>query len=224
MKVRDFNKLNQCIIACKKCPRLVAFREQVPKRRSFEEQHYWRKPLPGFGDTAAWLLILGLAPSAHGANRTGRLFTGDESARFLYRGLYKAGFANQSTSETAEDGLQLKGCFLTAGVKCVPPANRPLKEEMANCFSYFENEFFLLKNLKAVLALGKFSFDFYQHFLRKAGAVEKFESFGHGKKIKMTGWPTLYGGYHPSPQNTYTGKLSETMFLSLLNHIQKENL
>ncbi len=219
---RSFDQLNRCVIACRKCPRLVHFREQAPARRQYITQTYWRKPIPGFGDPKAWLLILGLAPSAQGANRTGRIFTGDESARFLFKVMHQAQLANQSASEHIDDGLQLKGCYLTPIVKCVPPNNRPLKEEFANCSPYFENEFFLLKNLTAILALGKLAFDSYQRFLQKTGVLVKSESFMHGKKVDVQGWPSLFGAYHPSPQNTYTGKLTEQMLLSLLKRIKKE--
>lgn len=179
--------------------------------------------MPGFGDQKAWLLIVGLAPSIEGANRTGRIFTGDGSARFLIPILHRAGFANQSTSETQEDGLQFKGCYLTAAVKCVPPHHLPLKEECFNCSSYLENEFFLLRNLTAVLALGKLAFDTYQSFLKKQGILKKKESFTHGKRVASQGYPTLYGSYHPTPQNTNTGKLTEEMFFHLLQTIRAES-
>lgn len=217
-----FSSLNGHIVKCRRCPRLVHFREHAPVRKAFEDQFYWRKPLPGYGDKEAWLLILGLAPAAQGGNRTGRVFTGDPSAQFLMRALYRAKLANQPTSEHFEDGLRLKGCYMTAAVKCVPPNNRPLQEEFVNCSSYFENELFLLKKLSALLALGKLAFDSYQRFLKKQGALFSFAPFAHGKKIECDGWPTLFGAYHPSPQNTFTGKLTEKMFLTLLNNIKQE--
>lgn len=218
----SFERLNQQVIHCRKCPRLVEFREQAPKRKSFQDQCYWRKPVPGFGDSQAWLLILGLAPAAQGANRTGRIFTGDPSARFLMHALNRAGFANQPISESATDGLILKGCYMTAAVKCVPPANKPLRTEFANCHRYFEQEFLLLKNVCAILALGKLAFDHVQRFLIKEGGLTCLSPFSHGKKVEVKGWPRLYGAYHPSPQNTYTKKLTEPMFLSLLERIKKE--
>jgi uracil-DNA glycosylase len=217
---RDFVCLNRKIIACRRCPRLVAFRENVPFRKGLKEEKGWRKPVPGFGDPRAWLLILGLAPSVEGANRTGRIFTGDGSARFLIKALYQGGFATQPFSESIDDGLQLKGCYLTAAVKCVPPQHRPLKEESLNCSGYLENEFFLLTHLRAVLALGQLAFESFQAFLIKEGVLNKREPFAHACEVKSPGWPTLFGAYHPSPQNTNTGKLTEEMFLSLLQQIR----
>ncbi len=218
----SFDSLNRAIIGCQKCPRLVHFREHVSERKSFQGECYWRKPVPGFGDHKAWLLILGLAPAAQGANRTGRVFTGDPSAKFLTQALYKAGFANQPTSEAALDGLEFTGCYLTAAVKCVPPGNKPLLEEFSNCHPYFEQEFLLLKNIRAVLALGKLAFDHYQRFLKKEGGLLHLSPFSHGEKVVIEGWPPLYGSYHPSPQNTYTKKLTEPMLLTLLERIKKE--
>lgn len=220
----DFESLNQKIVRCTRCPRLVHFREKVPFRKIFQDEAGWRRPVPGFGDPKAWLLILGLAPSVEGGNRTGRIFTGDGSARFLIKMLYLADLASQPLSESRDDGLKLKGCYLTAAVKCVPPQHKPLPEEFFNCSSYFENEFFLLKNVKAVLALGKLSFDSYQSFLLKQGALQKKAPFAHAQVLKCPGWPTLYGAYHPSPQNTNTGKLTEQMFLDLLKTIKTDTL
>ncbi len=220
---RQFNILNETIVQCTRCPRLVAYRETVPFRKAFCQEPGWRKPVPGFGDRDAWLLILGLAPSIEGGNRTGRIFTGDGSARFLIKALHKAGFASQAQSDTAQDNLQLKGCYITAAVKCVPPKHHPLPEEFSNCSSYFENEFFLLKNVRAVLALGKMAFDTYQSFLIRSGALQKKHPFAFGNKVLVPGWPTLYGAFHPSPQNTNTGKLTEEMFLVLLTRIQQES-
>jgi uracil-DNA glycosylase len=216
--------LHDTIVNCCKCPRLVAFRETVPIRPSLLQEKPWRRPVPGFGDEKAWLLILGLAPSAGGANRTGRMFTGDETARFLIQALYKMGFANQPTSTHIADGLKFTGCYLTAAVKCVPPQNRPSKEEFCNCSPYLENEIFLLKHLRAVLGLGKLAFDAYQDFLIRQQALHKKAPFTHGAHLSIPGWPALYGSYHPSPQNTYTGKLTEPMFLSLLRRLQQEML
>jgi len=220
---QSFATLNARIVKCRRCPRLVEYRENVPFRKAFAAEKGWRHPVPGFGDPDAWLLILGLAPSIEGANRTGRIFTGDGSARFLIRLLHQAGFANQPTSLTRDDGLQLRGCYITASVKCVPPQHKPSKEEFFNCSSYLDNEFVLLRRLKAVLALGKFAFDAYQDRLIQHGVLEKRESFAHGKTLKSSGVPTLYGAFHPTPQNTNTGKLTEEMFLSLLQQIRREN-
>lgn len=216
----SFKELNQRITACRRCPRLVAFRENVP----IPQEVCWRKPISGFGDENAWLLILGLAPSIIGANRTGRIFTGDASARFLIKALYQAGLTNQPTSESADDGLKLLGCYITPIVKCVPPQHRPLKEELYNCSDYFENEFFLLKKLRAVLALGQLAFDSYQHFLIKQTALSKRIPFSHGGTLQVSGWPTLFGSYHPSPQNTNTGKLTTEMLLTLLRTLQMDKI
>lgn len=219
----SFEALNNKIVVCTRCPRLVQFRQQVPFRKHYADEAGWRRPVSGYGDTKAWLLIVGLAPSVEGANRTGRIFTGDGSARFLIRALYKAGFATQPTSEQRDDGLKLKGCYLTPAVKCVPPQHHPLKEEFINCSSYFENEIFLLKSLRTVLALGKLAFDSYQNFLIRQGVLQKLHPFSHGATLKCPGWPTLFASYHPSPQNTNTGKLTEEMFLSLLRFLECGN-
>lgn len=219
----SFDQLKACIVGCTKCPRLVAFRQEAPKRAIFKDQTYWRKPVAGFGDLNAWLLILGLAPSAQGANRTGRIFTGDPSAAFLFEALFAAGFSNQPFSEGVEDGLELKGCYLTPIVKCVPPKNLPLKGEFENCTPYFENEFFLLKRIKAVLALGGMAFEHYQKFLQKEAFLKNRTPFKHGKKVTLNSWPPLYGSFHPSPQNTYTKKLTKEMFMTLLEKIIEEN-
>jgi uracil-DNA glycosylase family 4 len=217
-----FEALNPLIVQCTLCPRLVQFRENVLARTSFKNQHYWRSPVPGFGDPNAWLLIIGLAPAAHGGNRTGRIFTGDESGRFLFQNLYKEGFANQPNSEFIGDGLQLFSCYITAAVKCAPPNNRPTPEEFVNCHRYLINEFFLLSKVTAVLALGHTAFDAYLFFLHKQGIPIKGIKFEFGRKISFEGWPTLYCSYHPSPQNTYTGKLSAAQFCQLLHQIKLE--
>jgi uracil-DNA glycosylase family 4 len=219
---QSFTLLNARVVVCTRCPRLVAYRETVPFRKVFASEEGWRRPVPGFGDPHAWLLILGLAPSIEGANRTGRIFTGDASARFLIPLLYRAGFANQPNSISKNDGLKFTGCYVTASVKCVPPQHQPLKEEVSNCSSYLENEFFLLSNLKSVLALGKLAFDTYQNLLVKQGALQKKEAFAHAKSINCSGWPTLFGAYHPTPQNTNTGKLTEQMFYDLLVEIKRK--
>jgi uracil-DNA glycosylase family 4 len=217
-----FAHLNEKIVACKRCPRLVSFRESVPFKTPMAQALGWRRPVPGFGDPDAKLLILGLAPSIEGGNRTGRIFTGDASARFLIPVLYRAGFASQQTSEGLSDGLQLKGCYITASVKCVPPKHRPTREEFINCNSYFVTELFLLKRLQVVLALGQLAFDTYQAFLKEQGVLAKKGAFAHGQILTYPGWPTLCGSYHPSPQNTQTGKLTDTMLFSLLISL-KEN-
>ncbi len=211
-------ELNRCVVECAKCPRLVAFRESVPKRKAFEEEEYWRRPVPGFGDEKAWLLIVGLAPSAQGGNRTGRIFTGDGSARFLFKMLHRAGFANQATSERVGDELRLTGCYITAVVKCVPPDNRPTSQEEDNCSVYLWNEIHLLKNIKCVLVLGKIAWKGYEHYVKRHGGSVQ-ATFKHGGHCKVEGFPDVYMSYHPSPQNTHTGVLTETMFSHLLDKI-----
>jgi uracil-DNA glycosylase family 4 len=212
----SFKQLNECVVKCRLCPRLVKYREEAPAKKSLQNEKHWRKPVPGFGDHEAWLLILGLAPSLIGGNRTGRIFTGDESARFLFNALYKEGFANQSTSESRDDGLKLKGCYITASVKCVPPQHKPMKQEFINCSRYYLNEIALLKNLKCVLALGKLAFDAYLGFMKEQGLSIHGIKFRHGIKVEFEGFPTLYASYHPSPQNTNTGIMTEAMFRQLL--------
>ncbi|MGA7840245.1 MAG: uracil-DNA glycosylase, partial [Candidatus Acidiferrales bacterium] len=206
-------KLNHEIIRCRACPRLVRYREQVArdKRRSFLAWDYWGKPVPGFGDPRAELLILGLAPAAHGANRTGRMFTGDRSGDFLYRGLYEAGFANQPTSQNRSDGLELRNCYITAPLRCAPPANKPRPEELRNCQPYLEKEFQILTHVRAVLVLGRVAFEAYR---RLVGVREDFPSrsalvFSHGASLALPdGLPRLFCSYHPSQQNTQTGRLT----------------
>lgn len=218
---QTFEALENQVVSCTRCPRLVAFRQVAPAKIEIDEEP-WRRPVPGFGDPNAWLFILGLAPSNQGGNRTGRIFTGDASAKFLIKVLHKAGFSNQPDSYFRDDGLQLSGCYITAAVKCVPPQHHPLASEFSNCSSYFENEFFLLKNVRAVLTLGKMAFDAYLGFLKRSGILIH-KSFAHNQKLICPGWPTLYSCYHPSPQNSSTGKITENMMLSFLQTIQQES-
>jgi uracil-DNA glycosylase family 4 len=221
----SFKQLKQTVESCTLCPRLVKYRQNVPPSPSHKDEPHWRRPVPGFGDAKARVLILGLAPSPTGGNRTGRPFTGDLSGKFLFSALQKEGFANQSYGESADDGLELIDCYLTAAVKCTPPQHKPLKSEFYNCSGYFENEFFLLKQVKAVVTLGKHAFDTYLNFLKKeANLKSPFPKFSHGAKCMLTGWPTLYASYHPSPRNTNTGLLNEKMFLDILRQIKKETL
>lgn len=217
----SLEKLEECVVNCRLCPRLVAYRESVTPKKGYENQDYWKRPVPGFGDPHAWLLITGLAPSAHGGNRTGRIFTGDQSGKFLFNALYKEGLANQPTSDSIDDGLQLKGCFITAAVKCAPPHNKPTSKEFSNCSSYYHNEHHLLKKVTHVLALGKLAFDAYLEYARKQGASTRGVRFVHGASYAFEGLPILWGSYHPSPQNTQTGKLSEAMFRSVLRAVKK---
>ncbi len=218
----NFKELNNCITSCRLCPRLVKFRESVPEKAKFAGQTYWKKPVPGFGDHNAYLLILGLAPSAQGGNRTGRIFTGDESARFLFKALHKEGFANQSTSESRDDGLILHHCYITAAVKCVPPQNKPSPTESRNCFPYLLTEFSLLKHLTSVLVLGGFAFQAYLNFIKHNSGPSLKHRFHHGDKHIIPNFPTLYTSYHPSPQNTNTGKLTEGMFCKVLKQIKQD--
>lgn len=217
--------LEKEIVACRQCPRLVEYREKVAKekRRAFREWTYWGRPIPGFGDPRAKLFILGLAPAAHGGNRTGRVFTGDRSGDFLYAALYKAGFANQPTSVQRDDGLQLKNAFVAAAVRCAPPANKPLPSEILNCRGYVERELALLKP-KVVLALGKIAWDAYLEVLKSEGVIASRAkyAFGHGAVAKLPGdGPRLVGVYHPSQRNTQTGKLTVAMYASVLMRIRR---
>ena len=174
-----FKKLNQCIVECRLCPRLVHYRETVPVRLAFADEEHWRRPVTGFGDPKAWLVLVGLAPSAQGGNRTGRIFTGDGSARFLIKALHKAGLANQPTSMSADDGLALLGCYMTAAVKCVPPKNRPLPSEIACCRPYLQAELALLKEATTLLALGKVAFDTLLSFAKSQGCYTQGMIFEH---------------------------------------------
>jgi uracil-DNA glycosylase len=212
-------QLNAEVVACTRCPRLVAYREAIAreKRRAYLDWDYWGKPVPGFGDPDARVLVLGLAPGAHGSNRTGRPFTGDASGTFMYPVLYEAGFANQPTATHRDDGLQLRDLYITAAGRCAPPDNKPLPQELANCAPYLERELDGLKKLKVVVALGKIAFDAYLNFLKRRGLLpsRKEYVFRHGAKYRMADGKTLLASYHPSNQNTQTGKLTRPMFVSI---------
>jgi len=217
--------LEREIISCKKCPRLVEYREKVAreKRRAFRDWTYWGRPVPGFGDPRAQLFILGLAPAAHGANRTGRVFTGDRSGEFLYAALHKTGFANQPSSLHRDDGLTLKNAFIAAAVRCAPPANKPLPSEMLNCRGYLERELDLVRP-KVVLALGKIAWDAYLDVLKSAGLIASRAKFvfAHGAVAKVPGsGPRLVGVYHPRQQNTQTGRLTPAMYREVLSRIRQ---
>ena len=216
--------LNEEIVACRKCPRLVRHREKVARvrRRAYREWAYWGKPVPGFGDARAQLLILGLAPGAHGANRTGRMFTGDRSGDFLYAALQKAGFANQSTSLRLDDGLRLKDAYIGATCRCAPPDNKPLPEEISNCRDYLEREVEILKP-KAVLALGKIAWDGYLEILKMRGVIASRApfKFAHGAEAEAAkGAARLFGVYHPSQQNTQTGRVTPGMYATVLGRVR----
>ena len=209
--------LNRRIIACRKCPRLVEYRAEVgrTKRRAFQEWDYWAKPVPGFGDPRARLLLVGLAPGAHGANRTGRVFTGDASGVFLFKVMYDTGFASQPVSVSRGDGLKLRDAYISAAVRCAPPDNKPLPEEIRNCRPYLERELKLFARLRVVIALGKLAFDDYLAILRDQGKIRRRSDFvfAHDREHRIgEGIPVLISSYHPSQQNTATGKLTEEMF------------
>ncbi len=195
---------------CRTCPRLVAWRELVAaeKRASFRHEDYWGRPVPGFGDPAAALLVVGLAPAAHGGNRTGRVFTGDRSGDWVYRALWRAGFANQPTSVSAGDGLRLTGAWVAAVVRCAPPANKPTPEERDRCLPYLVRELALLTEVRVLVALGQFAYD----ALCRLFAVRPRPRFGHGVEVAVSEGRTLLCSYHPSQQNTFTGTLTEPAF------------
>ena len=207
------------VASCRRCPRLVDWRESVaadPPRR-YRGERYWARPVPGFGDPAARLVVIGLAPAAHGGNRTGRVFTGDRSGDWLFAALHRAGFANQPTSSHPDDGLRLRGAYVTAVVKCAPPANKPERSERDNCLPYLVRELELLTRARVLMALGKFAWDGALVALRAAGheIPRPKPVFGHGAEVKI-GPYTLLGCFHPSQQNTFTGKLPEDMMDAVL--------
>lgn len=211
--------LNQEIIGCTRCPRLVAFREKVAreKRRAYMDWDYWGKPVPGFGDPNARVLILGLAPGAHGSNRTGRPFTGDSSGYFMYPVLHRTGFANQPNGTHRGDGLKLTDAYITAAVRCVPPGNKPTPAEIATCAPFLDREIDGLTQVKVVVALGRIGFDAYLNYLKRRGLVQgkKEYAFRHGAVYRVPDGKILLASYHPSNQNTNTGKLNEKMFTEI---------
>ena len=242
--------LNREVVACKRCPRLVAYREKIAceKRRAYRDWEYWGKPVPGFGDSHARVLVMGLAPGAHGSNRTGRPFTGDASGNFMYPVLYETGFANQPHATDRNDGLKLKGLYITAAVRCAPPDNKPLPEELANCSHFLDRELAGLAEVRIVVALGKIGFDAYLNYVKRhsprslsrkspglakaarPGAPHDFHNatlewgaqfskkayvFKHGASYRMPDGKVLLASYHPSNQNTQTGKLTRKMFVEI---------
>ncbi|MDE3055206.1 MAG: uracil-DNA glycosylase [Verrucomicrobiota bacterium] len=212
----SFTKLEGVVVECRKCPRLVHYRETVPPKQPYQNECYWRKPVPGFGDPHASLMIIGLAPASHGGNRTGRIFTGDRSAEFLFRSLYSVGLANQPTSISRDDGLKLHNLYITAAVKCSPPQDKPTKEEILECHHYLRNEIALLKNLKRIIVFGKIAFDAFRLFAKEEGVSMRNMRFCFGARYLLPRLPTLYVSYHPSPRNTQTGRLTQEMLTSLL--------
>lgn len=215
----DLQRLQSEVIRCTKCPRLVRWRTKIAREKvkRFKEWEYWGKPVPGFGDPAARLVLVGLAPAAHGANRTGRMFTGDRSGDWLYRALYKAGFANQPDSFSSEDGLQLSDCYITAACRCAPPLNKLLPSEVQHCRPFLLREFQLLKNMTVVIGLGRIGFEAAAHSLKELGknSLVKKPKFFHGAEYALDAGMTLLASFHPSQQNTFTGKLTEPMFDSV---------
>lgn len=215
--------LDEEIVACRKCPRLVAYREKVAreKRRAYLDWTYWGKPVPGFGDAKARLLIVGLAPGAHGSNRTGRMFTGDGSGVFLYKALYEAGFANQPVALRRDDGLRLHNAYITAAARCAPPGNKPLPAELLNCRPYLERELDILQP-RAVLALGKIGWDVFLGILKQRGvlASRTAHPFAHGAEVEFPEpGIRLFAVYHPSQQNTQTGRVTAAMYAKVLGRI-----
>ena len=213
---QQLSTLQNTIIRCEKCPRLVHWREKVAREKvaRFSDWEYWGKPVPGFGDPDARLLIVGLAPAAHGGNRTGRMFTGDRSGDWLYRALHKFGFANQAESSSRDDGLTLDDCYISASARCAPPFNKLLPEELKNCRPYLLKEMELLTNVRAVIALGKVAFDSVVNSFKESGrtSLRKRPAFGHGNHYALNDRQVLICSFHPSQQNTFTGKLTEKMF------------
>lgn len=222
---KELRIIAQEVSECRKCPRLVKYREKVAreKRRAFREWEYWGRGVPGFGDAHAELFVLGLAPAAHGGNRTGRVFTGDRSGDFLYQALYEAGFANQPTSVRRGDGLELRNVYVAAAARCAPPLNKPLVSELLSCRGYLQRELALLKP-RAMLALGKIAWDAYLDILKSQGKIRSRAAykFSHGAEAEIApDLPRLFGVYHPSQQNTQTGRLTETMYETVLKRIAK---
>ena len=214
-------QLNDSIIRCKRCPRLVRWREAAAKNppRRYLGQSYWAKPLPGFGDPKPRLLIVGLAPAAHGGNRTGRMFTGDRSGDWLYCALHAAGFANQANSDHCDDGLKLHDCYITAAVHCAPPGNKPAIGEFQRCRPYLVQELKHFRQVKVVIALGKIAFDSFIRAYEEAGGTmaKPRPKFGHGVAVDLPNGQRLICSYHPSQQNTFTGKLTRPMFQSIFD-------
>jgi len=219
------NVLNAEVVACTLCPRLVAYREQVARerRKAYRNWDYWGKPVPGFGDPKARVLVLGLAPGAHGSNRTGRPFTGDASGNFMYPVLHETGFANQATATDRNDGLVLTGLYITAAGRCAPPDNKPLPQELANCAPFLDRELQGLKQLRVIVALGRIGFEAYLNYLKRRELIARrgeYE-FRHGAEYTMPDRRILLASYHPSNQNTQTGKLTKEMFRGIFRRARQ---
>jgi len=219
----NFEKLNKSIVACNKCSRLVKFRKKISteKRKQYINEKYWGKPITGFGDQNGKILFVGLAPAAHGGTRTGRVFTGDKSSDFLYKCLFNAKISNQSKSEHINDGLKLKKAYITTALKCVPPEDKPQKNELDNCFKYFNSEISSLKNLKVIVALGKIAFDACKYFYKSKYNYNEKINFAHDKIYKLPDNIFLVGCYHPSPRNVNTGRIDEKKMTNLFKKVLK---
>jgi uracil-DNA glycosylase family 4 len=216
---RWLSNLNRELVVCTRCPRLVIYREQIAreKRRAYRDCEYWGKPVPGFGDPKARVLIMGLAPGAHGSNRTGRPFTGDASGKFMFPVLYETGFANQPNATDRNDGLELRDLYITAAVRCAPPDNKPTPQELAECTYFLDREMAGLERVKVIVALGKIGFDACLNYLkrRKELANKQGYVFKHGASYRLPNGKMLLASYHPSNQNTQTGKLTREMFVKI---------
>ena len=221
----NISQLNNKIIKCRSCTRLIKFRKKIlkKKRKQYINEQYWGKPITGFGDINGEMLFVGLAPAAHGGTRTGRVFTGDKSSDFLYKCLFKANISNQINSDHINDGLKLKNAYITAALKCVPPEDKPLKIELDNCSNFFNNEIELLKNLKVIVCLGKIAFDACKYFYKKKINLDQKIKFGHGKIYSLKNGIKLVGCYHPSPRNVNTGRINENKMVRLFQKIKDFN-
>ena len=223
----QYINLNRKIINCNKCKRLVTFRKKIAKdkRKQYISEKYWGKPITGFGDIRGKILLVGLAPAAHGGNRTGRVFTGDRSADFLYKCLYKAKMSNQPTSKNKNDGLKLYNTYITTALKCVPPGDKPTSLELKNCFVYFKKEIDLLKNVKIIVALGKIAFDACIQFYKENYFLKsKNYKFSHAIKYQLPDKKILIGCYHPSPRNVNTKRINLDMMVKLFKNTRKINV
>lgn len=218
-------ELNREVVACESCARLRAHCLKIgrEKKRAYREWEYWAKPVPGFGDPQARVVVLGLAPGAHGSNRTGRPFTGDGSGNFMYPVLHRTGFASQATATHVGDGMELRDCYITAAVRCAPPLNKPTPQEIAACAPFLDRELAGMKDVRVLVALGKIGFDAYLNFLKRRGEIKTKAAyvFGHGATYRMPNGVTLLASYHPSLQNTNTGKLTEAMFTEIFRTARK---
>ena len=225
MRSKSIREIQNAVVCCALCPRLVQWRRKTAEEKvaRFKNWDYWGKPVPGFGDHNARLLIVGLAPASHGANRTGRMFTGDRSGEWLYRSLYKFGFASKAESVSRDDDMELFDCYITAALRCAPPLNKPMKTELLRCEPYLSDEFRSLKNIRIIVGLGKIACNSVVDTLRRMGMIakEKRPPFKHGFEVLLSERLTLIESYHPSQQNTFTGKLTMPMFDAIFQRTKK---